>query len=84
MSGFQVMRRRCLTCIYRKGFGWDLVKLENDVRDKYMGFKGYRVCHSQKRGGKACCHGFWAKHKWKFAAGQVAQRLKLVEFVEPS
>jgi hypothetical protein len=78
------MRRRCATCIYRKGLGWNLVKLENDVRDKYVGFKGFRICHSQERGGKACCRGFWDHHKWAFAAGQIAQRLKLVEFVEPS
>ena len=83
MSGFQVMSRLCATCIYRKGFGWDVAYLEDQVRDKHIGFRGYRVCHSQKRGRKACCRGFWNRHKWEFAAGQIAQRLGLVEFVEP-
>ena len=80
---FPVMSRMCRTCIYRKGFGWNLEHLEGQVRDKHMGFKGFRVCHSQKRGGKACCRGFWNRHKWAFAAGQIAQRLGLVAFVEP-
>ena len=83
MVTFKVCSRLCRTCIYRKGFGWDLKSLEDQVRDKYIGFKGFRVCHSQKRGGKACCRGFWNRHKWAFAAGQIAQRLRLVSFVEP-
>jgi hypothetical protein len=78
-----VMARQCSTCIYRKGLGWDLKKLEDDVRDPYMGFKSYRVCHSQKRSGKACCRGFWNRHRNKFPAGQIAQRLGLVTYVEP-
>jgi hypothetical protein len=81
---FQVMKRRCSTCIYRKDLHWDLERLENDVRDPHMGFNGYRICHSQKRNGKACCKGFWDHHKWAFAAGQIAQRLGLVKFVEPN
>jgi hypothetical protein len=83
-AGFEVMRRRCKTCIYRKDSTLDLTKLENDVRDKFMGFKGYRVCHHQKRTGKVCCKGFWDHHKDEFAAGQIAQRLKLVVYVEPT
>jgi hypothetical protein len=71
---FPVMRRLCATCIYRKTW----------CGTRWIGFKGYRVCHSQKRGGKACCRGFWNRHKWAFAAGQIAQRLGLVEFVEPT
>jgi hypothetical protein len=85
MNGFQVMSRLCETCIYRKSWqGTPVEELEDQVRDRWIGFSGYRVCHSQKRGRKACCRGFWNKHKWEFAAGQIAQRLKLVEFVEPS
>ncbi len=30
----------------------------------------------------ACCRGFWNRHKNQFAAGQLAQRLGLVVFVE--
>ena len=80
---FPVMSRMCKTCIYRKGFGWNLAHLEGQVRDPHIGFNGFRVCHSQKRNGKACCRGFWNRHKWAFAAGQIAQRLGLVSFVEP-
>ena len=75
---FKVQRKSCATCIYRKDSRLDIAKLENDVRDEYMGFKGYRVCHHSK---DVCCRGFWNRHKWEFAAGQIAQRLGLVEFV---
>lgn len=75
---FKVQRKSCATCIYRKDSRLDITKLENDVRDEYMGFKGFRVCHHSK---DACCRGFWNRHKWEFAAGQIAQRLGLVEFV---
>jgi len=76
---FKVQRRRCKTCIYRKDSTLDIEKLENDVRDKYMGFKGYRICHHSK---DVCCKGFWDHHKDEFQAGQIAQRLKLVQFVD--
>lgn len=76
---FRVQRRQCATCIYRPNSGFNLVKLENDVRDKRMGFKGHRICHNSK---DVCCRGFWNRHKDKFAAGQIAQRLNLVEFVD--
>lgn len=79
---FRVKRKACATCIYRKDSPLDIRKLENDVRDNYGGFKGYRVCHSPKRKSGACCRGFWNRHKWKFAAGQIAQRLGLVEYVD--
>jgi hypothetical protein len=76
---FKVQRRRCATCIYRKDTPLDIEKLENDVRDRYGGFKGYRICHHSK---DVCCRGFWDKHKWAFQAGQIAQRLKMVAFVD--
>jgi hypothetical protein len=79
MMTFRVQRRQCPTCIYRKDSRLDLAKLENDVRDAYGGFKGHRVCHHSK---DVCCRGFWNRHKWAFAAGQIAQRLNMVEFVE--
>jgi hypothetical protein len=86
--GFKVMSRQCATCIYRPTWrGTPIAVLEDQVREKHRGatgFQGFRVCHSQKRGGKACCRGFWNRHKWQFAAGQIAQRLGLVEFVEPT
>ena len=79
---FKVQRRLCATCIYRPDSPLDVTALEDAVRDKYVGFKGYRECHHAKRGSGVCCRGFWNAHKDEFAVGQVAQRLDLVEFVE--
>jgi hypothetical protein len=75
---FRVQKRMCKTCIYRPDSPLDLKKLEDDVRDKYVGFRGHRICHHSD---DVCCRGFWNAHKDEFAAGQIAQRLKLVEFV---
>jgi hypothetical protein len=81
---FEVMHRQCKTCIYRPSWqGTPIAELERQVADKHGGFKGHRICHSQKRGGKACCRGFWNRHRDAFAAGQIAQRLNWVRFVEP-
>lgn len=76
---FKVQRRMCTTCIYRKDSPLSLKKLEADVADKFGGFRGHRICHHSK---DVCCRGFWQRHKDKFAAGQIAQRLGLVVFVE--
>lgn len=78
--GFQVQRKRCATCIYRKDSPLDLERLEDQVRDPWMGFKGYRACHHVESG-NVCCRGFWDHHKDEFALGQIAQRLDAVEFV---
>lgn len=76
--GFRVQKRACSSCIYRKDSTLDLAKLEADVADRFGGFRGHRVCHHSK---DACCRGFWNRHKDKFAMGQIAQRLGMVEFV---
>lgn len=76
---FKVQKRMCPTCIYRPECPLDLEKLERDVADKYAGFKGHRICHHSK---DVCCRGFWERHKDKFAMGQIAQRLRMVEFVD--
>jgi len=76
---FKVQEMRCSTCIYRKDSSLDLALLEDQVRDKYMGFKGHRICHHSD---DVCCRGFWDHHKGEFAAGQIAQRLNLVQFVK--
>jgi hypothetical protein len=78
-EGFRVQRRMCATCIYRPDTPLDLAKLENDVRDKHVGFRGHRVCHHSK---DACCRGFWEAHKDEFQMGQIAQRLGFVVFVD--
>jgi hypothetical protein len=51
---------------------------EKQVRDPHVGFKGWRICHHSH---DVCCRGFWDYYKHEFAAGQIAQRLGLVEFV---
>lgn len=82
-AGLEVMSHQCATCIYRNDSPLNLEKLENEARDRYMGFKGHRICHSQKSTGVACCRGFWDRHKDEFPSGQIAQRLGLVIFVDP-
>jgi len=61
----------------------DVAALEQQIADPRMPgfFRGYRACHhaSNRRG--VCCRGFWDRHKDHFAAGQLAQRLRLVVFV---
>ena len=76
---FKVQAKQCATCIYKATSRLDITELENQVRDPYIGFKGHRVCHHSK---DVCCRGFWDRHKDEFAAGQIAQRLGLVEFVD--
>ncbi len=79
---FEVMARRCATCIYRKDSSLNLAALEDQVRDNTWGFRGYRICHHAPSGSKACCRGFWDHHSWEFTAGQIAQRLGFVKFVK--
>lgn len=78
---FKVQKRMCATCIYRPDSTLDLAQLEADVADPRMAgyFKGHRICHHSK---DVCCRGFWERHKDSFTAGQLAQRLNLVEFVD--
>ncbi len=79
LGSLKVQKQQCRTCIYRKDSPLELEALENEVRDEYLGFKGYRICHHSDN---ACCRGYWNRHKDEFAAGQIAQRLGLVEFVQ--
>ena len=81
-QGFQVASKACATCIYRQDSPLDLQKLEDDVRDPYVGFAGYRECHHAERGSGVCCRGFWNRHKDEFTLGQLAQRLNAVIYVE--
>lgn len=78
---FEVQRKACSTCIYKKTSTLDIKKLEADVADDRMEgfFKGHRICHHSR---SACCRGFWNRHKDSFTAGQIAQRLGLVRFVD--
>ena len=77
-TGFQVMAKMCATCIYRPDSPLDLERLEEQVRDAYGGYSGYRICHSTD---DVCCRGFWEAHKDEFNVGRVAQRLGVVVFV---
>ena len=76
---FRVQQAACSTCIYRKDSPLNLAKLEAEVADPYAGFNGHRICHHSD---DVCCRGFWNRYKDEFPAGQIAQRLGLVEFVE--
>lgn len=78
---FKVQARACSTCIYRRDSPLDLKKLEAAIADPHMKgfFAGFRVCHHSMT---ACCRGFWNRHRDKFTAGQLAQRLNAVEFVK--
>lgn len=77
----RVQRHQCASCIYRSDSPLDLQRLENDIADPRMAghFKGYRICHHS---GSAVCRGFWTRHKDDFDAGQIAQRLGIVELVD--
>jgi uncharacterized protein (DUF3820 family) len=76
---FRVQKTACSTCIYGKDSPLDLDLLEAQIADPYGGFTGRRICHHSD---DVCCRGFWNRHKDDFPAGQIAQRLDMVEFVE--
>ncbi len=76
---FRVQQKMCRTCIYRPENPLDLAELEAEVADQYGGFSSHRLCHHADG---VCCRGFWDRHKDAFAAGQIAQRLDAVEFVD--
>ena len=75
---FKVQAKSCSTCIYRKDSSLDIKQLEEQIADGYGGFKGHRICHHSE---DVCCRGFWNRHKDEFQAGQLAQRLGWVKFV---
>jgi hypothetical protein len=83
---FKISARLCDTCIYRPDSPLSLAKLENDVRDPFMPgfFRGHRVCHHSPARMPLCCRGFWEAHKDAFTLGQIAQRMRWLEFVEPT
>lgn len=74
----------CATCIYRPDSSLDLAELERQIADPKMPgyFLGHRVCHHAPNRSGICCRGFWEKHRDNFTAGQLAQRLDAVEFVD--
>jgi len=80
----KVQRRQCASCIYRKDCSLDLRALEAQIADPRLRghFRGYRACHHAPDRAKVVCRGFWTRHRDHFDAGQIAQRLHLVEFVE--
>jgi hypothetical protein len=75
---FRVQDRQCSTCIYRPDSPLDLADLESQIADPFGGFTRHRLCHHADG---VCCRGFWNRHKDSFQAGQIAQRLNAVEFV---
>jgi hypothetical protein len=80
LGTLKVQRRACATCIYGHNWhGTSIEELEAQVADGYGGFNGSRICHHSDN---VTCRGFWNRHKDDFQAGQVAQRLVCVEFVD--
>lgn len=77
---FKVQKKQCSTCIYKKDSCFDIKELESQIKDRFGFFKGFRACHHVK-GKEVCCRGFWNKHRNNFQAGQIAERLGLVELV---
>lgn len=78
LGTFRVMAIACATCIYRADSPLDLAELEAQVAASNGDFRAHRICHTS---GNSCCRGFWNRHKDRFPAGQMAQRLGCVEFV---
>ncbi len=77
----RVQAIQCATCIYRPMNRDMLPALEAAIADPKMPgfFTGHRICHHSHT---ACCRGFWDRHKDHCTIGQLAQRLKCVEFVQ--
>lgn len=75
---FRRKHQCCRTCIYRKDSPFHLKQLEDQVRDRRLTFKSFRVC---QHGNHACSNGLLADHCDDLAAGHRAQRPRLVEFV---
>ena len=87
MTKLQVRRTACSTCIYRTDSPADLATLEEACIDPMMPgfFERYRQCHHhdhRTKAGQRVCRGFWARHANRFQAGQVAQRLGVVEYTD--
>jgi hypothetical protein len=80
-GGLRVQAKQCATCIYRPDSALDLAELERQIADPRMPghFRGSRICHHSK---DAVCAGFWQRHRDHYDAGQIAQRLGLVELVD--
>jgi len=81
---FLVQKQQCKTCIYGKNAPLALTRLEAEIADPHMDgyFVGYRICHHAPVGSDICCAGFFARHHDHFDAGQIAQRLGLVRYVQ--
>jgi hypothetical protein len=79
--GFEVQSKSCSSCIYssRSASSYPIEELEAEILDRLGFFTSFRMCHHSK---SACCRVFWDRHKDEFQAGQIAQRLNLVSFVE--
>lgn len=78
---FRVQQKQCATCICRDDSPLDLEHLESQIRDQHGFYSGHRICHHSDDSDGICCRGFWDRHKDEFRAGQLAQRLGFVEFV---
>lgn len=80
---FDVRKRPCATCIYRKDCPLILADLEAAIADPQLPgyFIGHRICHHSPPRRPLVCAGFWQRHKHQFTLGQLAQRLGFVRLV---
>jgi hypothetical protein len=76
-----VCRAMCSTCIFRPGNRMHLSpgRVESMVADATRNESAI-VCHSTLSGDNAACRGFFDRHKT--GPLQIAERLKLIEWVE--
>lgn len=78
-----VCRKQCATCIFRPGnkFHLDPGRLDSMVAEATANDSTI-ICHDTLSGDNAACRGFFDKHKT--SPLQIAERLGLVEWVEPN
>ena len=85
-QGLRVRASACATCIYRADSPHDIEALEAEVHNEHGFLTGYRICHHHHgdEDDDVCCRGFWNRHKDDCDVTQIAQRLRVVEFVGES
>lgn len=77
-----VRKTMCKTCIYRPESPLDLERLENECKDRFGFYAGYRICHAHQDASNVCCRGFYNAHGDESTPLQIAGRLGLVRFTD--
>ena len=75
---FNVRKRPCRTCGYRKNSGLDVEKMESTFKKEGNDFVEWLKCHTELDQGKGgiCCRGFWNKNKHNFPLGKIVMELR--------